>query len=144
MSSVANASIDAIEKIKSENADLDYILNELRSAAWSVITQLKSECESKLKEYDEMANEAIEVATKARNSEDSPSKSGVVAQAEKLIKYYQTQYKNIQQMIKTLDGLESSLFPLIDNALTMVQNANGSLQTAINAVNEYISYSLKQ
>lgn len=144
MSSVANASIDAIEKIKSENADLDYILNELRSAAWSVITQLKSECESKLKEYDEMANEAIEVATKARNSEDSPSKSGVVAQAEKLIKYYQTQYKNIQQMIKTLDGLESSLFPLIDNALTMVQSANGSLQTAINAVNEYISYSLKQ
>ena len=144
MSNVANASISVIEEIKGENADLGCTLNELRNAAWSAVAQLKSECEIKLKKYDRMANEAAGLVASARGREDSPAKSDIIAQAENLRKYYQTQNKNIQHMIKTLDGLNSSLFPMIDKALAMVQHANDSLQTAINAVNEYMAYSLKQ
>lgn len=143
MRTVANASVDVIEKFRGENSDLNYILNELRSAAWDSISQLKLECESKLDEYEDMANEAAEVVAKARNSRDSASKSGIVAQAESLHEYYQTQYMNIQQMLKTLNGLESNLFPMIDKALSMVQNADGCLQSALSAIKEYIDYRIK-
>ncbi len=143
MKSVANASVNAIQKFKDENSNLEYILNELRSAAFNAISRLKAECEDKLKEYEQMADEAAELVSKARNSQDSESKPNMVAKAENLCAFFRSQSINIQQMIKTLDGLDSTVYPMIDKALDMVQTANGGLQAAINAINEYVSFSLR-
>lgn len=145
----ANASVDAIEKFKSENADLDYCFNTLKSAAWTAITQLKSAAEAKQKTYLAMKAEAegmVEKAGAKRSSTDQKAAAraqNARSQAENLRGYLQSQLNKMQEMIKTLDNFESTVYSTIDKALTMVQNADGALKAAIEAINEYTSYSLK-
>lgn len=148
MRGVANASVDAIEKFKAENADLDYCLNNLRSAAWTSITQLKSACEAKLKTYTNMTAEAeatvgkVKATRSASNEQAAARAANARAQAENQLGYLQSQCIKMQQMIKSLDNFESTVYPMIDKALVMVQNVGASLRAAQEAIEEYKSYPL--
>lgn len=143
MSNVANASSDAVHNIKTENSEMEYAFNELRGAARNAVSQLKSECESKLKAYTDMVSEAKELIKKARNAEESDSKAGKVSQAESMCAYLTSQCDQIQQIMSTLNGLDRDLVMKIDRTLSMVKNADGCLQAVLKAIGEYTSFGSK-